>query len=211
LFESFDRKNGKKGRGIRHVGSLALVLLSVLPIHADPAERRETPPTFEQLLVESGMALAAPDGFAAAEVRPNARFIYDRAYASPDGALEIRYAVRPLGRIRVDYEDPHSAAPDPDHMFPLMFQSIVTRLSDGRHSPTREYPSAQAREKFNADWAAAAVFDMDFGFATKHRQALVIAMHKNALADAYAIFLFDDYEPVKQRINDNLSALRFLP
>jgi len=196
---------------MRRIGSLILILLSVLPAHADPAERREAPPTFEQLLAESGMALAVPDGFAAAEARPNARFIYDHAYASLDGALEIRYAVRPLRRIRIDYEDPHSAAPDPDHMSPLMFQSIVTRLSDGRHSPTREYPSTQAWEKFNADWAAAAVFDMNSGFATEHRQALVIAMHKNALADAYTIFLFDDYEPVKQGINDNLSSLRFLP
>jgi len=196
---------------MRRTSSLVLILLSVFPIHADPAEHREAPPTFEQLLVESGMVLAVPDGFATAEVRPNARFFYDRAYASPDGALEIRYAVRPLGRIRIDYEDPHSAAPDPDHMFPLMFQSIVTQLSDGRHSPTGEYPSAQAREKFNADWAAAAVLDMASGFATEHRQALVIAMHKNARADAYAIFLFDDYEPVKQRINDNLSSLGFLP
>jgi len=196
---------------MHHIGSLLLILLAVFPIHADPAARREAPPTFDLLLTESGMELVVPDGFTVAEIRPNARFIYDRAYASPDGALEIRYAIRPLGWIRIDYEDPHSAAPDPNHMFPLMFQSLVTRLSAGRHSPTREYPFAQAREKFNADWAAAAVFDIDSGFATDHRQTLVIAMHKNALADAYAIFLFDDYAPVKQRINDNLNSLRFLP
>jgi len=207
----FESPKGEKRRGMRHTGSLLLILLAVFPTHADPATRREAPPTFDRLLAESGMAFRVPDGFAATEVRPNRRFIYDRAHASPDGALEIRYAVRPLGRIRVDYEDPHNAAPDPNHMFPLMFQSLVTRLSAGRHSPTREYPFAQAREKFNADWAAAAVFDIDSGFATDHRQALVIAMHKNALADAYAIFLFDDYEPVKQRINDNLNSLRFLP
>ncbi len=206
MFES----HGKK-RGMRHVGSLVLIVLSIFPTYADLAEHRGVPLTFERLLTESGMELAVPNGFASVEVRPNGRFIYDRAYASPDRALEVRYAVRPLGRMRVDYEDPHSAAPDPNHIFPLMFQSVVGRLSDGRHSPTREYPPEQAREKFNADWAAAAVFDTDAGFATDYRQALVIAMHKNALADAYVIFLFDDYEPVKRRINDNLSSLRFLP
>jgi len=205
LFESYKKK------GMHPIGSLVLVVLSIFPTHADPAGHRDSPLTFERLLTESGVELAVPDGFAAVEVRPNERFIYDRADASPDGALEVRYAVRPLGRMRVDYEDPHSAAPDPNHIFPLMFQSMVSRLSGGRHSPTREYPPQQAREKFNADWAAAAVFDTDAGFATDHRQALVVAMHKNALADAYVIFLFDDYEPVKQRINDQLSALRFLP
>jgi len=84
----------------------------------------------------------------------------------------------PWGGSVVDYEDPHSAMPDPNHMFSLMFQSLVTRLSDGGHSPTREYPFAQVREKFNADWAAAAEFDIDSGFATNHRQALIIAIHK---------------------------------
>jgi len=196
----------------RHrIGGLCLLALALLATHADPAEPRDAPPTFEQLLVESGMALRVPDSLAAIAARPNERFIYDRAYASPDGTLEIRYAVRPLERIRIDYEDPHSAAPDPDHMFPLMFQAVITALSAGRYSPTWKYPSAQAREKFNADWTAAAVFDTDTGFATEHRQALVIAMHKQALADAYAIFLFNNYEPVKQRIDDSLTALHFAP
>ena len=109
-----------KGKGMRHISSLILILFVVFPAHADPAERWEAPPIFEQLLAESGMELAISDGFAAVEVRPNARFIYDRAYASPDWALEIRYAIRPLRRIRVDYEDPHSAAPDPNHMLSLI-------------------------------------------------------------------------------------------
>ncbi|MCB2262449.1 MAG: hypothetical protein LGR52_05845 [Candidatus Thiosymbion ectosymbiont of Robbea hypermnestra] len=194
-----------------HIGCLLLLALAISAARADPAERHDAPPTFERLLAESGMALLVSDGFVPVAVRPNARFLYDRAYASPDGTLEIRYAVRPLGRIRIDYEDPHSAAPDPNHMFPLMFQSMVASLSAGRHSPTREYPPKQAREKFNADWAAAAVFDTDAGFAPNHRQALVVAMHKDALADAYAIFLFDEYGPVRQRVDANLGSLRFAP
>jgi hypothetical protein len=138
-------------------------------------------------------------------------FICDKAVRSADGRLEIRYAVRPLGRIRVDYDDPHSSAPDPNHMFPLMFQSIVTLLSNGRHSPTQEFPPLQASEKFHADWAAAAVFDISPEFNADHGQALVVAMHKNKLADAYAIFLFDHYEEVKERINANMGALAFHP
>jgi hypothetical protein len=157
------------------------------------------------------MRYEAPGGFAEVEPRANPLFTYDKAVRSEDGSLEIRYTVRPLSRIQIDYEDPHSSAPDPNHMFPLMFQSMVTLLSDGRHSPTREYPREQAREIFNADWAAAAVFDMSARFNAAHKQALVIAMHKNQLADAYSIFLFDDYDQAKQRINDHLDSLSFLP
>ena len=189
-----------------------LVLSILLPLHSIAQnDSTGTVPAFEQLLNEAGMTLTPPDGFQPAKVRPNPLFSYDKAVSNEDGTLEFRYAVRPLGRIQIDYQDPHSSAPDPNHMFPLMFQSMVTLLSDGRHSPTREYPRAQAAEKFNADWAAAAVFDISERFETNHKQALVIALHKNQLADAYSVFLFNDYEQAKQLINDNLGSLSFLP
>lgn len=168
-------------------------------------------PGFDELVAESGMRFELPAGFREADRRANPLFTYDKAVRNRDDSIEIRYAVRPLGRIEIDYEDPHSSAPDPNHMFPLMFQSMVTLLSDGRHSPTREYPRDQAREKFSADWAAAAVFDVSPRFDTDHKQALVIALHKNQLADAYSVFLFDDFEQARQMINDNLNALAFLP
>jgi len=196
---------------LKRIGHWLPILWVIFATHADPTGHPEAPPTFEQLLTEAGLEFRAPDGFAAVRIHPNDRFPYEHAYASPDGTLEIRYAIRPLERLRVNYEDPHSSAPDPNHMFPLMFQSMVTRLSDGRHSPTREYPPEQAREKFNADWAAAAVFDIGAELATDHRQALIITLHGDALADAYVIFLFDDYESVQQKIKDNLSTLSFLP
>ena len=168
-------------------------------------------PGFEELMAESGMQLKTPKGFHDVVLHANPLFMYDKAVSNEDSTLEIRYAVRPLGRIQIDYEDPHSSAPDPNHMFPVMFQSMVTLLSDGRHSPTREYPRTQATEKFNADWAAAAVFDISERFETNHKMALVIALHKNQLADAYAVFLFDDYEQAKPLLDQTLEALRFAP
>ncbi len=146
---------------------------------SDPAA-----PSFEELVSESGMQYKLPAGFREIDLRPNPLFTYDKAVNNEGGTLEIRYAVRPLGRIEIDYQNPHGSAPDPNHMFPLMFQSMVTLLSDGRHSPTREYPKEQARAKFNADRAAAAVFDISARFNARRKQALVIAMHKNQLADA---------------------------
>jgi len=191
------------------IALLPIILLTV-PIAAMAGSPAPTL-TFEDLLAEAGMGFTPPPGMQQVEVHPNSMFTYDRALATPDGDLEIRYAVRPLDRIVVDYQDPHSSAPDPNHMFPLMFQSMVTLLSGGRHSPTQEYPPNQAKAKFNADWAAASVFDVSVEFQTEHKQALVVATHKNQLADAYSVFLFDDYATVKERINGNLGALSFLP
>ena len=120
-------------------------------------------------------------------------------------------AVRPLGRIQVDYEDPHGSAPDPNRMFPLMFQSPVTCLSGGGHSPVNEFPPAQAAERFNAQWASAAVFDLAPETGAGFGQALLVTMHGNRVADAYALFLFDDYTQAKPVIDAHLNALRFSP
>lgn len=191
---------------------IALFLIALLSVSVVPAEESPAPLlTFEDLVIEAGMVFTSPLGLQPVAVHANPQFLYDRAFATPDGDLEVRYAVRPLERIVVDYQDPHSSAPDPNHMFPLMFQSMVTLLSGGGHSPTREYPPDRAKSKFNADWAAAAVFDVSAEFQTNHKQALVIAIHKNQLADAYSVFLFDDYAAVKDRIDGNLAALSFLP
>jgi hypothetical protein len=56
---------------------------------------------------------------------------------------------------------------------------------------------------------ATAVFDVSTELDTDHQQALVIAMHKSKLADAYVIYLFDDYQRVKPQINAGLGSLRF--
>ncbi len=113
--------------------------------------------------------------------------------------------------MEIAYDDPHSNAPDPNHIFPMMFQTLIDLLSDGKHTPTREYPPEQARSRFNADWAAAALFDEDPRFAEQHKLALMIAIHKNDLADAYTIYLFDDYKQVRPVINATLGSLRFHP
>jgi len=163
------------------------------------------------LLQEAGLELGLAPEFRAWEALPNELLPYEKAVRDPTDMLEIRYAVRPLGRIEIEYEDPHSSAPEPNHMFPLLFSSLVGRLSGGGHSPTREYSEQQARELFNADWAAAAVFDVVPEFGGGFREALLLALHKNTQADAYVVFLYADYPAVKQLIKANLNSLRFAP
>ena len=138
-------------------------------------------------------------------------FDYERALRSPDGMLEIRIAVRPLKRLQIDYDDPHGATPNPNHIFPLVFESLATRLSGGRHAPSNTYPPDRARTQFNADWAAAAVFDTVEEFNTGLRQGLLLAIHRNKVADAYVVFLFDDYPKIKDCLKAVMRTLVFEP
>ena len=183
----------------------ALAALLVLTLGSAPGATI----TFEDLLDEASMTFSAPEDFSIVPLAPNPIMNYEKALRRDDAAMEIRYAIRPIARATVEYEDPHNAAPDPNHLYAMMFRTLVDALAAGGDTPLREYPADQAREKFNADWAAAAVFDVDAGFSTAYKQGLLIAMHKNEKADAYEIFLFDDYTVVKAEINANLGSLRF--
>ncbi len=171
----------------------------------------ETPDLFEQLLDESGLRFSPPAGFADLTPEPNPVLPYERALRHESGLLEIRYIIRPLGRISIDYSDPHNAAPEPNHLFPLLFESLINALSSSGNTPNREYPPAQAAELFNAGWAAAAVFDVNSEFSGRYRQALMIGMHKDNRADAYSVFLYNEYPQVKELIDGVLSNLSFAP
>lgn len=181
-------------------------LLCLIAFH--PAQSDELP-SFSVLLDEAALVLKPPAGYRDLAPARNPLLSYERALLSPDGLLEIRYALRPLQRLKIDYEDPHGAIPDPNHLFPLMFESVLERLSAGGRAPSRHYPADEAKARFKADWAAAAAFDVDEEFNSTHRQGLLLALHRNKRSDAYVVFLFDEYAPVKAAINDAMGSLSY--
>lgn len=185
------------------------VAVWLLVLGCGVAQGRADEGNFSGLLAEAGLAFEQPEGYRSRPVEDNQLLPYEYAIRARDQALEIRYAVRPLSRIRVDYEDPHSAKPEPNHMFPLMFEAVLGRIARHGPNPSSEYPQEQAQTRFGADWAAAAIFDVDPGFSSDHPHGLLLALHKNQLADAYAVFLFDDYERAKPALDQALAALRF--
>ncbi len=171
----------------------------------------QSQPTFETLIAEAGLVMQVPHGFKAVDRPASTVFPHERALRHDSGVLEIRYAIRPLARMRVDYSDPHNAAPDPEHMFDMLFTSITERLAAGGHSPRREYEAAEALERFNADWAAASAFGTRPTLSTEYPEALLLALHKRGKADVYAVFLYRDSERAKPMIQRALAALSFTP
>jgi len=188
---------------------LATLLLYVPCLAADQAVAGKT--DFEGLLAEAELQFDPPGGYRDLPPGRTPVLDWERALRSPDGQLEIRIAVRPLKRLRIEYDDPHGATPNPNHVFPLVFESLATRLSGGRHAPSNAYPPERAREKFNADWAAAAVFDTVDDFNTNYEQGLLVAIHRNKVSDAYLVFLFDDYATVKEELKVAMKTLVFVP
>ncbi|MDJ0806792.1 MAG: hypothetical protein QNJ78_08150 [Gammaproteobacteria bacterium] len=167
-------------------------------------------PGFQELLIEAGLELSVPEGFQEVELEKNPLLQHEKAVRSQDGRLELRYVIRPLSRIEIDYSDPHSAMPEPNHMFNMLFHTIIGNLTKrGSRSPTKEYSQTQAKEFFNADWAAVGVFDVVSEYTDRYSQVMMLALHKNDIADAYTVFLFNDYDQVKPAVQQSMSSLKF--
>ena len=190
---------------------LLLILLFLAAPWVSADQETATDNGFGSLLLEAELLFNRPDGYTDLSAGRTPIMDYERALRSPNGELEIRIAVRPLKRLQIDYDDPHGAVPNPNHIFPLVFESLATRLSGGGHAPSNAYPPDQAREKFNADWAAAAIFDTVEDFDTGFQQGLLVAIHRNKVSDAYIVFLFDDYATVKDSLNAAMKTLVFAP
>ena len=118
---------------------------------------------FQILLDEGKLVFTAPQGFQTLPPAANPLLPYEHAMRSEDGKLEVRYAIRPLSRVKIDYSDPHNSAPEPNHLFNMLFASLTEQLASGGDTPRREYTAQQAKELFNADWAAAALLDETTG------------------------------------------------
>lgn len=188
---------------------LALIglLTWAFPASADSAPQAR----FDTLLQESGLQLERPAGYVDAPITAKSPIPYEYALRHESGGLEIRYIVRPLQRIEIEYNDPHNAAPEPNHLFPLLFESITYQLSVGRQAPSNSLSEPEAQRSFNAQWAAISVFDVDPDHAAGYRNGVLVGVHRNDLADAYTLFLYNDYELAGPLINESLSALSFLP
>ena len=190
---------------------LVLVLLLSLSSQTAAASNETTREAFDLLLLESGLRIETRQSYTDIPIQANPVLPYEHAMKHESGALELRFIVRPLSRIAIEYNDPHNAAPEPNHLFPLLFESITNRLSVGSDSPSNTFSQSEAQKSFNASWAAASVFDVRPEFAQGYRNGLLIGMHRNDMADAYTVFLYNDHELAKPLINEVISIMSFTP
>lgn len=164
---------------------------------------------FNTLLEESTLRFTLPEGWI-----PSTNSYHslqaDSVFVTPDGAAEMHVLIRPLGRIKIDYDDPHGSAPNPNEMFPLLFQSMTETLSDHTDTKNQEYRTPDAIKQYNADWAAASVFNVKDEISNIYEQGLVLAIHRHKKADAYIIFLSNDLSSVKEAVTAGRKSLWFI-
>jgi len=194
---------------------LASIILFNLSVNHSIADSLTTAPSenniekFNNLLIESGLSYQEIDGFKDVDIEPEYVMPYEKRIRTKDESLEVRYAIRPLKRIEIVYDDPHSSAPHPNDLFEMLFRTLTETLAGGSHVISRAYPPDQAKKLFNAGWASAGAFDISPDISKQYKQAMMITIHHNDKADAYILILTDDLGLQKQTISKLKGSLKF--
>ncbi|BAO45725.1 hypothetical protein [Thiolapillus brandeum] len=185
-------------------GMVAVVIWGLLasPTYAGAVD-------FQQLLTEGGLEFTPPQELKQVPVAPDYVMPYEARYTTESGDLEVRYAIRPLNRIEIDYSDPHNAAPAPNDLFNMLFRTLTETLAKEHRVVSRSYPPEKAREDYRAGWAAVGVFDVSPDISKRYQEAMLIAIHQNDKADAYILFLTNDLAAEKERIKKLRTSLKF--
>ncbi len=164
---------------------------------------------FDTLLKESRLRISVPEDFREIPPPQTPLFSFERAWVKKDGSMEIRLALRPIARMIIEYDDPHNSAPDPNDIYQMMFTAMVGQFARQGDMPVRDLPFEMARRTFNADWASIAMFGADPELNTRHREAMLLGIHKNKTADAYLLFLYDDPKKTKPLLDRLLRIMKF--
>lgn len=164
---------------------------------------------FLTLVKRCQMEFNTPGGFTFAPGESTPQLDYEGKLVTEDGKLEVRLALRCLADAEVDYEDPHSSKPAPEHIYPLMYTAIVQEISTDPHAPSGGFGEAALTE-FHSDWGQMSLLTPKPEFGGDYSSMIFLAIHRRAAADAYMVLLFDDYEEVKDQVKSAMGSLSFL-
>lgn len=153
---------------------------------------------FQALLAEVGVEFTPPKGFVPCPVRENSVFSYQYALRSPSGDLELRYRIDSFARLDVERKTAFAgmemlASVSLDQIYETNFVAILYNLSEGVFAEPRVFDPEHAAVLFGADRAALCFVRMAAkNFSPDYDAACVFAFHKEHVADAYIIGLYNN-------------------
>jgi hypothetical protein len=186
-----------------------LCALALVTCTKQEAVQPNSQQAFETLAKRCKMEFQIPSGFTYANGQSAEGLDYEAVLLANGGGLEVRLALRALQDAEVDYQDPHSSKPAPEHIYPLLYTAIVQEIATDPYSASGGF-GENALSEFHADWGQMSVLTPKESFAGGYASMMFLAIHRRAAADAYMVFLFNDYETVKAQIQTAMTSLRFL-
>lgn len=194
---------------------IMLLLTGLVVIFSAAFRSDDTPVTFKDQLEKSSMVFRMPEGFTQTGVIANSQMNYDYAIRHTQKQFEVRFAIRLLSDQMQNFntleknKKPGDINISPNKLYGASLQAIVLNISGGRMPQFQQFPTQAVKAEFNADWGATTVFEPAKAFGGTYKYCMVVAVHKDNLADAYYFYLADKQETINELIEPVFHCLKF--
>ena len=190
------------------------IVLFVFSAMVNAGEKDES--GFSDIVEDSELVFLLPNDFNVIGIVENPDVEYQYAIKHKTEKLEIRYVIRSLKEDMRDYEESlkesiGGGGVHPNALYPAHLGAICLNISGGGDCKAKYFNPEDVRAEFSADGGMATMARLDSIFGKGYGWANITVIHRDGVADAYAVYLFDDPMPVLGTIfrDDVFHALRF--
>ena len=187
-----------------------ILLLSVSSFQSD-----KNAVNFKNQLAKAGLSFEMPKGYTETKIISNQQMNYEYAIKHPEKNFEVRYAIRPLEDLIKSFNESEKNKKtgdiniNPNQFFASSFQATCLNISGGQMPRVNQFPKQAVKLEFNADWGATTFMKVGKEFGQQYQFCMLIAIHKDNLADAYIFYLSDKQETISELVEPVFHSLKF--
>ena len=195
---------------MRHLRFATLALFAFIFSYSGFGQSRAE---FEALVKESGLTLNIPESFIESPIVANKNMDYEYAVKYPEKDFILRIAIRPI-QYKVYPNDSVKKAVEGkikirNTTYEANMKSVLYAISGGYDYEFKAFDKASAKDEFNADWGAITLVELRSEFGKGYRFCMVMALHKDNVADAYMFFLSNSQDSFQVAMRPLFHSLRF--
>jgi len=171
---------------------------------------QELPQEFRRQLDQAGLQFTLPPGFGLTAPIPNDSVAYHCAIALPEPKLEIRYHIVALKREPLPAGFTSVASVNLNAMHDTYLAALIYNVADRVLADPNPLPTEAVQAEFNANRGAICrlVLKPD-AFSAGFNECMLLALHRDDLADVYIFYMFDKFEQVAEVMGNNFHTLTF--
>jgi hypothetical protein len=175
----------------------------------------QLPKKFSSLLERAQLTFEAPEGLKPTKIIENRQMNYEYALKYPATDFEVRYAIRPLDNLLKDYEQkeknkqPGDINIHPNKLYNSLLQATILNISGGQLPEIKVFDKNAVKQEFNADWGALSFVELGKEFGQDYKYCLVVAIHKEDVADAYFFYLSKSRDRFDELMQPAFHSLKF--
>ena len=176
----------------------------------------KTTSEFQKKLLEAKMNFEMPQNFKEVPIIANMQMNYDYAIKHVEKDFEVRFALHPLVDRLKDYNEkeknkqPGEINRSPNKLYQGSFVAIAFNISGGKMlKGSSTFPPEAIKAEFNADWGAMTMVEAGKEFGQDYKYCVMVAIHKDDVADAYYFYLANDQQTIKEQMQPVFHSLKF--